>query len=160
MCSFTSRGFTAPSLVFQATRRSERIEENSSCIRQQPCPPPKNRQSRWQMKFKAMYFCCLPWKMTCPIALPKPKIPLLSEMASGYSPGFPSVSSGGYPQQYNWKETKSRSHLCCNELHSNYACFLCILVPICQHFRAPVSAERGSHLAFGLQEAQKQASVT
>lgn len=67
------------------------------------------------MKFKARFFCGLPWKMTCPNALQKPEMLLLSEMASGSS-GFPSVSSGGYPQQEDWKEAKSRSYLCCNEL--------------------------------------------
>jgi len=86
---------------------------------------------------------------------------LLSETASRPSE-FPSVSSGGYPQQQEWKETKSRSYLCCNELHSCIAIMLLFSVRPGSHLLAsqgPVSAETGSHLAFGLREAQKQASV-
>lgn len=118
--SSTSKAFAAPSLALQAIRRPQMIEENSSHIIQQPCPPSGNKGSRWQMKFKARFFCGLPQKITCPIALQKPEMLLLSEMASGHSLRFPSVSSGGYSQQQDWQEAKPRSHLCCNKLHSGY----------------------------------------
>lgn len=107
--SFTSKRFEAPSSVLQATKRSQMIKGNSSHVTHQPCPLSGNKGRRWQIKLKARFLCGFLQNMTSPIALLKPEMLLLSEMASGCSQGFISLSFDGYPQQEDWKEAKSKS---------------------------------------------------